>query len=217
MAELVPLRGTLREKGGRKQALGEVVDTPVALPPGDREDTGLGERLQQRPHRVRRAPVPVDGGPGLMSVERQGPALADPREQLLHEGGVLVERPARVRDAPAVPGDPVPRQLGRGHEREHLVVRLVEDAIPIQEVLRPCSAVPGHPGEERQVVVPAGDLEGVELQRAEPVQDAHHGGGLRRERPRRSQKVAADQEAARGGARDVADGVDHIRDRRPAW
>ncbi len=100
---LVGLDRPVREELGWVEALGQVVDAPIAVAPGDAEDAGFGERLEQGPDRVRRAPVPVDGGPRLEVGRGQGAVLADPIEQLLDERGVLVERAAPVRDARADP------------------------------------------------------------------------------------------------------------------
>ena len=90
--------------------------------------------------------------------------------------------------------------------RQLLVVRLVQDAVPYSSVVGPLAAVAGDPREQRQVVVAPGDLDRVELERAEPVDDAHDRGGLGGQRTRRREEVAGDEEPARDLARDVADG-----------
>ena len=88
------LGAALGEDLGREQPLGEVVDAEVALAPGDAERADLGERLEDRPHLVRRAPVPVDrlARPDVPRLERA--LVADPLEELLDERRVVVERAA---------------------------------------------------------------------------------------------------------------------------
>ena len=103
MPDLILLRVPLRQELGGEQALGQVVDPPIALAPGERQHPRLGERLEDRPDLVRRPPVPLDGGPWLDIGRGQGPARADPLEQLLHEGRVLVERGVAVRRLMPVP------------------------------------------------------------------------------------------------------------------
>ena len=136
---------------------------------------------------------------GSTSVDDSGPLVADPLEQLLDERRVLVERAAAVRLVAAVPRDPVPRQLGRRHDREHLVVRLVQRAVAVQELVRPGAPVAVDARQQRQVVVAAGDVDRVELQRPEAVDDAHHRRRLGRQRPRRREEVAGDEEPPRDG------------------
>ncbi len=177
-----------------EQPLGQVVDAAVALAARDREDAGLGQGLQQRPDLVRRSPVPVDRRPRLDVGRRQRPVLADPLQQLLDQRRVLVERLAGVRLVVAVPRDAIPRQLGRGHQREHLVVGLVERPVGVQEAVGPGPAVAGDPRQQRQVVVAARDVDRVELQRPEPVDHAHDRRRLRRQRARRGEEVAKDEE-----------------------
>ena len=65
VADLLLFRVSLGQELGGEQALGEVVDPPVALPADERQDAGLGERLQDRPDRVGRPPIPLDRGARL--------------------------------------------------------------------------------------------------------------------------------------------------------
>ena len=51
-------------------------------------------------------------------------------------------------------------------------------------------------------MVAAGDLEGVELERAQAVDHPHDGRGLGRQRARRCEEVAPNEEPARGRGRD---------------
>ena len=52
-------------------------------------------------------------------------------------------------------------------------------------------------------MVPPGDLERIELERAEPLDDRHHAGRLGRQRARRGEEVADGQEPTRGRPADV--------------
>ena len=61
--------GAARAARRREQPLDQVVVPAVALAARDRQDPGLGERLEDRAHLVGRPPVPVDGGARL-PVER---------------------------------------------------------------------------------------------------------------------------------------------------
>ena len=61
-------------------------------------------------------------------------------------------------------------------------------------------------------MVAAGDLERIELERAEPAHDAHDRGRLRRQRARRGEEVARDEEAPRGGGGDMTVRVAHDAD-----
>ena len=211
MAALLALRWTPGQELRREEPLREVVDAAVALAAGDRQDAGLAQRLQDRADLVGGAPVPVDGRTRLNVRGAQRAALADPLQQLLDQWGMLVEGTSRVALVVEVPRQPVPGQLRGGHQRQHLVVRLVQDAIAVQEVIGPVPPITRDAGEERQVVVAAGDLEGVELERAEAVHHAHDRGWLRGERARRGEQMPHDEEAAGGRGGDVAGLLDHPR------
>ena len=167
----VELRRPLGEEVGREQPLDQVVDPAVAVPPCDPEDPGLGERLEDRAHLVRRAPVPVDRGAGRDVGRRQVPVRPDPLEELLDERRVLVEDAAGLLGAVEIPRDPEEGQVGRRDDAEALVVGLVEDALLVEERVGQLAAVARNAGEENEVVVPAGDLERIELDRAEPLED----------------------------------------------
>ena len=91
MAALLAFGASLGEQVGRKEALGQVVDAPVAVAPGQPEDAGLGERLEDRADLVGRAPVPVDGGPRLDVGRGERSVLADPAEELLDQRAVVAE------------------------------------------------------------------------------------------------------------------------------
>jgi hypothetical protein len=163
--ELLAHRPPFGEQVGREQPLRQVVDAAVPLAPRDPQDSGLGQRLEDRPDLVRRAPVPVDRLARLDVRGGQRAVLADPADELLDERGVLVERAAFVDPARAVPRDPIPRQLRRRHDREHLVERLEQRPLLVQERVGPFPAVAGDPGEQHEVVVPPGDVDRVELDR----------------------------------------------------
>src|SRR4029453_1548873 len=63
VSELLARRMAVGEELRREQSLDEVVDPLVAVAPGDAQDPGLAERLEDRPDLIRRAPVPVDRPP----------------------------------------------------------------------------------------------------------------------------------------------------------
>jgi hypothetical protein len=71
--ELLAHRPPFGEQVGREQPLRKVVDAAVPLAPRDPEDSRLGQRLEDRPDLVRRAPVPVDRLARLDVVEDSGP------------------------------------------------------------------------------------------------------------------------------------------------
>ncbi len=181
-----------------EQPIGQVVHAAVALTPRDREDPRLGQRLEQRADLIGGPPVPVDGRPRLDVGRRQRAVGTDAVQQLLDQGRVVVERAATVLDLSLVPGDPVPGQLRGRHQRQLLVVRLVQHPVAVQEVLGPLAPVAVDPRQQRQVVVAARDLEGVELERPEPVDDPHHGRRPGGQRARRGEQVALDEEPPRG-------------------
>ena len=103
--QLVPERLARRrdpfEELRREQPLDEVVDPAVALASGDPEDPGLAQRLEDRPDLIGRTPVPLDRRPWRDVGRGHRTRRPDPVEQLLDEGGMLVERahlvPARAR------------------------------------------------------------------------------------------------------------------------
>ena len=145
------------------------------------------------------------------SVGAQRTVAPDAPEELLDERGVLVEGAALVVDTLAVPGHPVPRQLRRRDQAEPLVVGLVQPPLVVQERIGPLAAVAGDPGEEHEVVVPAGHVERIELERPEPIdhrQDALRPG---RQRARRGKQVAEGEEAA-GDAQADGDRLGHRPD-----
>ena len=201
-AALLELRRPLGEELGWEQSLDQVVDPAVSLAPGDPEDPGLGERLEDRPDLVRRAPVPVDRGAGREVGRGEMAVGPDPLEELLDERGVLVEDAAVVRGAVEVPGDPEPGQVGRGDEAQALVVGLVENPLVVEEIVGQLAAVARDAGEEDEVVVSTGDLEGVELDRAEPLENGQDPVATGRQGPRRGEVVAQGEEPARGRGRD---------------
>ncbi|MEP6639707.1 MAG: hypothetical protein ABJC39_10200, partial [Chloroflexota bacterium] len=84
---------------------------------------------------------------------------------------MLDERGRAVPGPMGVPADPVVGELRSGQQREALVVGLVQPAILVQERLGPGAPIAGDPREQDEVVVAAGDLERVELERAESLHD----------------------------------------------
>ena len=101
-----------------------------------------------------------------------------------------------VADRP-VPGDPEPGQLRRRQDREHLVVGLEERPVLVQQRVRPRPAVAGDAGEQDEIVVPAGDVDRVELDRAKAVEDGHDARRLGGQGPRRGEQVV-EREVAPG-------------------
>jgi hypothetical protein len=126
---------------------------------------------------------------------------------------VLVERAALVAMPRPVPGDPIPRQLGGRQQAETLVVGLEQGPLLVQQAVGHLPAIPLHPGEEHEVVVAPGDLERIELERPEAVDHPHDAFRAGRQRPRRREQVAVDEEPA-GGGRGEAVGSARHRERR---
>ena len=145
-----------------------------------------------------------------MSVEDSGPPVRIRVEQFLHEGRVLVECRIAVRDNVPIPGDPVVGQLGGRDERQALVVCLVELARAVEERVAHVAAVAADPREEDQIVVAPGHFERVELKRPEAFDGRHHAHRTGRQRARRSQEMASDEEPPRGRRADRSGG--HVRD-----
>ena len=105
--------------------------------------------------------------------------------------------------AHGLPGDPVVGQLARRQQVEGLVVRLEQQPPAVEQLVGQLAAVAADPSLEHEVVVAAGHLQRVELQRAEPIdygQDALRRGG---QRARRREQMADGQEAARHGEADL--------------
>ena len=209
VAHLLVLGRALGEERGRKEPLGQVVDAPVALAPGERQDAGLRQRLEDRPDLVGRAPVPVDRRAWLDVGRRQRSLAPDPVEELLDEVGVLVERLLAVTRVESVPADPIPRQLAGRQQREALVVRLEQPALLVQQRIGPRPLIARDPGGEHEIVVAPGHVERVELERAQLLDHHLHGRRCGRQGARWREEVAADEEPARGRAVD--------RDGRMGW
>ena len=199
--ELLPLGWSQGQQVSRIEPLHQVVDAPVPLAPGDAQDARLGQRLEDGPDLVRGTPVPVDGGARLDVGRGQRSVAPDPLQELLDERGVLVEGPALVRSAGPVPGQPVPRELGQRQQAEALVVGLEEDAVLVEERIGRGSPVVADPGEEHEIVVAPGHLEGIELDGAQPVEHREHALAADGQIPGRTQEVAACQEAPGGRGR----------------
>ena len=166
----VPVVG---EQAGREEPLGQVVVTAVAMASHKPQDTRLRQSLQQRPHRVRRPPVPRDRRSGFEVDRAERPLGGDPAEQAVDERGVLDEDAVAVTLMGAVPGQAEPRQLVRRQERKALVVRLEQPAFFVEEGICHVASVAGDSGEHDKVVVPACDVDRVELDGSEPLDDGH--------------------------------------------
>src|SRR5215212_6315614 len=189
----------------REEPLGEVVDPEIALAPDDAEDARLGQALEDRPDLVGGAPVPVDRLARAHVARQERTPVADPAEQLLDEWRVRIERPVVVPLARSIPRPPVQGQLRDGNDVEALVVGLVEAPVLVQPVVCPLAAIPGDACKEHEVVVSAGDLQRIELQRADAVDDAKDALRLRRERPRWCEEVTEREEPTRHRRGNVPD------------
>ena len=204
---LLALGNAFLEEARREEALREVVEAAVALASGDAEDARLGERFEDRPGLQRGPPVPVDR---LAAVEVGGGDRAvapDPLEELHDMVAVVPEDLALVGPARPIPGQAMPRQLPGGQDAQALVVGLEQEAPVVEQVVCPGPPVAPDAGMEHEVVVAAGHLERVELQRAETVDDREHALLGVRQRPRRGEEMADDQEAPRdGGGERARDG-----------
>ena len=179
--QLVPSLLVARPRRGeelrREEALDEVVDAAVAVPSGQPQDPGLGERLEDGPDRVRRPPVPVDGRAWLDVRGRQRAVAPDAVEQFLDQRCVYVEGARAVLAlAEHVPRDAIPGHLRGRDDGQALVVGLVERPRPVQVAVGPVTAVAIDPGAQDEVVVATGDVEWIELERPDPVDDGHHAG-----------------------------------------
>jgi hypothetical protein len=108
---------------------------------------------------------------------------------------VRLEDPGLVLDLISVPGQPVERQLSRWNQRETLVVGLVQRPLLVEQGIRPFPPIAGDSGEEHEVVIPPGDLERVELERADPLDDGHHARRFGRQGAGRREEVADREEA----------------------
>ncbi len=169
--DLLALGNAFLEQAGREEAFGKVVEAAVAFAARDAEDAGLGQRLEDGPRLQRRPPVPVDRLAAVEVGSGDGAVAPDPVEELGDVVAVVAEGLALVGTACAVPGEAVPWQLAGREDAETLVVGLEEEAAVVQQVLGPRSPVAGDARVEHEVVVAAGHLERVELERAEAVYD----------------------------------------------
>jgi hypothetical protein len=164
---MLPQRDVARKQVGRKQPFEEIVVAAVAVPAREAERARECLRLEHRAHGIRWHPEPVlrRSALGLEVERRQRTFRTDPLEHALGHLGVLGEGLQR---APA--RDPAePRELARRDEREPLVVRL-EDLATLEERVAPGRVVVGDARVQHEVVVPAGDRERVELDRAKPAE-----------------------------------------------
>jgi hypothetical protein len=98
--------------------------------------------------------------------------------------------------AEQVPRDAVPGQLGRRDQAQALVVGLIKRALPIQEAISPLAPVAADAGKQRQVVIPAGHVNGIELEGTQPVEDPHDARRLGGQGAGRSEQVAEDEVTA---------------------
>jgi hypothetical protein len=116
---------------------------------------------------------------------------------------VLVECAAFVDLVGTIPRDAVPGQLGGRDDREHLVERLEQDSLLVEERLGPLPAIASDPGVQHEIVIPAGDVDRVELDRAESIEHAHHARRFGRQQPRRGKQVVEREIAPRNVAREL--------------
>ena len=106
---------------------------------------------------------------------------------------MLVEGLAFVPLAGSIPGHPVPRELGSRHDRQALVVRLVQGPRVVEQAVHVRAPVVGDASEKDQFVVAARDVDRVELDRAEPIEDGQDPVVARRQGPRRREEVVERQ------------------------
>ena len=203
MSPLVALVRPVGEEFGREQPFREVVVAAVALPPREAQDAGRSERLEDRARAVRRAPPPVDLLAGAEIEGAQRPLGPDAAEDLVDEFGVAREDPGLVGRVMPIPGLAEPGQFVGGQEAEALVVGLEQRPLVVEQRLRKRAPVVGDACRQHQVVVAAGHLERVELDGAQPLEDREHALRRRRQRARRVEQVAADEEAPGGIAGDA--------------
>ena len=171
--QLLALGDALGEEVGREEPLGEVVEAAVARRAGrSRGCPASASASRTARDLVRRAPVPVDRLAAVEVGGRDRPVAPDPLEELLDVVAVLVERrSASWARAGPVPGEPVPGQLAGRQDAQALVVGLEQEAPLVEQAIGPGAPVAGDAGVEDEVVVAPGDLERVELERAEAVDD----------------------------------------------
>ena len=130
---------------------------------------------------------------------RQRPFGRDALQDVVRHVGVLAQDAVLVRLDVAVPRDAVMRQLPDRDDVEALVVDLEEAAVvAVQPLLAPFAPVAVDARVQDEVVVArAGHLERVELEQAEPIDDAQDALRLGRQAARRVRGRGADEEAAR--------------------
>jgi hypothetical protein len=90
-----------------------------------------------------------------------------------------------------------PGELAHRDEGQRLVGRL-EDLTAFVEQVAPGGLVAGDACVQHQVMVPAGDRDRVELDRAELAEDFEHGVEAPLERPRRREEMPGNEKTARG-------------------
>jgi len=133
----------------------------------------------------------------------EGPVAPDAGENGIRHRRFIAQDPVLVSNVVALPGEGVVRQLVDRQDVEALVVELNEAAITriarraIQPTVGPRALVVGNACVECQVVASrSGDLNRIELHGSESLDYAQHRLRLRRQRTRRIEELAADQEAA---------------------
>jgi hypothetical protein len=196
--ELVSHRHLVREQPGREQPFEEVVVPQVAVAPGQADHARDGVRLEHGAHDVLRHPEPVLGRSVLgLEIERRQRALrADPPEDALGHRGVLGQDPGVEPGPLAAPAQTEPGEFARRDERQRLVGRL-EDVTAFVEHVAPGGLVAGDARVQYEVVVPARDGDGVELDRPEFPEDLQHSIEASRDRPRRRQEMPRHEKPAR--------------------
>ena len=179
---LVPplfVRGQARlQQLGRKQPLDQVVDSPVAVAAHQPKHAGQGERFEDRADLIGWTPEPIDGFSRLDVGGGQRSVALYAIQQLPDQCRVLLERRVRVPCVAQIPTDPVPRQLRGRDQAQAFVVGLVERTLSVQKVVGPLAAVAADARQKGEVVIPAGHVDRIELQRAQAVEDAHDAGRL---------------------------------------
>lgn len=154
---------------------------------------------------LRRAALPLEVGRG------QRPVRPDALEHAVGHRGVLGEGRGVEAGPLAAPVRTEPRELARRNERQRLVGRL-EDLTAFVEQVAPGGLVVGDARVQHEVVVAAGDLDRVELDRPELPEDLEHPVEASLDRPRGCEEVPCDEKPPRRLSSDL-----HLEDTNCAY
>ena len=197
VAQLLAFGDSRLQDVRRKQSLSEVVIAAVAVSPRQAQSAAYAERIQHGAGGAGRSPPPIDRRLALEIARAFGPFGRYRRQHFLGEGRLLADELPGPAIGPVLPGNAVVGQLTRRQQIEGLVIGLEQEPAAVQQLVCEVAAVTGHAGLEDQVVVAAGDVERVELKRAQTID--HDQNALRRcgQRTWRRQQVTDGQKPAR--------------------